>query len=158
MIDRNRLFWLAAAVFALCFVAYLFRPKPELKHHNALISNCSSSVQQIDLSTNRQGKNDTSEHRVVTVTDKAEMLEILSCLKIRNVFQTLGGVHACYGNISIRIKTGSDEYNISYDHGTGIYAIGGRDVGFVSLSSASCKKLNSLLLAKGFTKAQIGFR
>lgn len=158
MVDWNRLLWLAAAVCALFFVAYLFRPKPELRHHNACIRNCSSSVQTIDLSVNRQGKNDTSEHKVVTVTDKAEMQEILSCLRVRNVFQTLGCVHACYGNISIRIKAGSDEYNISYDHGTGIYAIGGRDVGFVSLSSASCKKLNSLLLSKGFTKAQIGFR
>jgi len=158
MANWNRLLWLTAAVCALFFVAYFFRPKSELKHHNALIRNCSSSVQQIDLSTNRQGENDTSEHRVVAVTDKAEMQEILSCLKVRNVFQTLGCVHLCYGNISIRIKTGSEEYNISYDHGNGIYAIGGRDVGFVSLSSASCKKLNSLLLAKGFTKAQIGFR
>jgi len=158
MVDWNRLFWLAAAVSALFFVAYLFRPKPELRHHNTCIRNCCSSVQQIDLSFKRQGPGDTAERRVVTVTDKAEMLEILSCLRVRNVFQTLGGVHACYGNISIRIKTGSEEYNISYDHGTGIYAIGGRNVGFVSLSSASCKKLNSLLLAKGFTKAQIGFR
>jgi hypothetical protein len=61
-------------------------------------------------------------------------------------------------NISIRIKTFADEYNISYDHGTGIYTIGGHAVGFVSLSPVSCKKLNALLLAKGFTKAQIGFR
>lgn len=64
-------------------------------------------------------------------------------------------MHLCFGNIAIVIRTTADKYQISYDHGIGICQIG-KDIGFVSLNSQSCKKLNSYLLSKGFTKGQIG--
>ena len=147
-------------VCALSLAAYFYfreTPKEELKKHNECIIKCRADVRQIDLAIKQQGPSDRTIHKTVAISDPAELQLILSCLEIRNLRQHLGDSHLCYGNISIVIKAASGDHSISYDHGCGIYPTG-KDVGFIMLDSASCKKLNSYLLSKGFTKGQIGYR
>lgn len=97
--------------------------------------------------------------RKVTVTDRAEISQLLQ--KFRLPWYTLdpGVGHECAGNLRIRIvMPDAHDYHFQYDHGVGIYPIhdGNRYSGFVYLPPGNCAFLNQYFRSLGYDADEIG--
>lgn len=133
-----------------------------IAHHNSTLDDLIESATQVELllvPRYEAGGMPPDSKQAHVITDRKEIEQLLSCLKLPWHLRASGKFHKCDGHLVVVITMpNSKVYEIPYDHGKSIYPISASDdsAGFCNLSPEARDKLNKLLFAKGYSSSDLG--
>jgi hypothetical protein len=140
-------------VLGVAATLHWYRGHLPIAYHNECIRSAIEAAVRIELSSIPQ-----PQHHV-TVTNREEIVALLSHLKLPSSMTASRVAHMCRGHLRIKIiMPARADYNVQYDHGIGIYPIdAGRDSpGFCDLPRTSCDYLNDCFAKLGYDKIELG--
>ncbi|MAE59962.1 MAG: hypothetical protein CMJ49_01245 [Planctomycetaceae bacterium] len=130
-----------------------------IAYHNQCIEKAKAEGTTIHVSYKGWIEGNVSDvPRTAAITDPQDVDWILQRFVLPGPEPEFVAVHECEGNLAVSIRTTSETYSLSYDHGNGMYPINqhGGLGGFIHMNRRVCAELNEYFLSIGFTREEIG--